>query len=169
MVRGKMKTLESPMNTTFISTSEETEKNGHKLGSHHLKVACLPIPPYAQREENKAFGGRGKVKNRSGLTSVQPDGKNRRQKHGFRGLIRQFLSWCGRKDYLSPAHRLFEADAGRQFPSGLAVELTGLAGIWKSATASGCTGSKLPKSSVMNFASGSLSCLMPATTHFASS
>jgi hypothetical protein len=43
-----MKTLESPMNTTLISTSEETEKNGHELGTLHLKVACLPIPPYAQ-------------------------------------------------------------------------------------------------------------------------
>ena len=72
MVRCKMKTLESPMNTTLISTSEETEKNGHKLGSLHLKVACLPIPPYAQSSKSKGDGEARKAKNGSSLTSPKP-------------------------------------------------------------------------------------------------
>jgi hypothetical protein len=56
-----------------------------------------------------------------------------------------------------------------QLPGGFTAETIGLAGIEKVATGSGCAGSKSLKSSTMNFASGNLSCLMPSTTHCASS
>ena len=87
-----MKTLESPMNTTLILASEETEKNGHKLGSLHLKVACLPIPPYAQPQQNIGFGGQGKVKNGSGLTICLTGSEKKRKSKRFQrvghGLFR---------------------------------------------------------------------------------
>jgi len=36
-----------------------------------------------------------------------------KSRNHYRGVIRQFLAWCARKDYLSQAHRLFEAEAMR--------------------------------------------------------
>ena len=36
-----------------------------------------------------------------------------KSRNHYRGMIRQFLQWAVRKDYLSPTHRLFEADAMR--------------------------------------------------------
>jgi integrase len=36
-----------------------------------------------------------------------------KSRNHYRGVIRQFLQWAVRKDYLSPTHRLFEADAMR--------------------------------------------------------
>jgi integrase len=36
-----------------------------------------------------------------------------KSRNHYRGAIRQFLQWAVRKDYLSPTHRLFEADAMR--------------------------------------------------------
>ena len=52
--------------------------------------------------------GDQKTKSRNKRKIVSAKSRNH-----YRGLIRQFLSWCVRKDYLSPAHRLFEADAMR--------------------------------------------------------
>ena len=41
----------------------------HNLRKGHLKVACLPIPPYAQRDsENRGIMDERKVKNGSGRT-----------------------------------------------------------------------------------------------------
>ena len=44
-----------------------------------------------------------KSRNKRKITSAK-------SRNHYRGVIRQFLAWCVRKDYLSPAHRLFEAD-----------------------------------------------------------
>ena len=55
----------------------------------------------------------------TGLAEQKTKSRNKRKivsaksRNHYRGVIRQFLSWCGRKDYLSAAHRLFEADAMR--------------------------------------------------------
>ena len=34
-----------------------------------------------------------------------------KSRNHYRGAIKMFLSWCVKSDYLSPAHRLFEADS----------------------------------------------------------
>ena len=52
--------------------------------------------------------GQQETKSRNGRKIVSAKSRNH-----YRGVIRQFLAWCVRKDYLSPTHRLFEADAMR--------------------------------------------------------
>ncbi len=52
--------------------------------------------------------GEQSTKSRNGRKITSAKSRNH-----YRGVIRQFLAWCVRKDYLSPTHRLFEADAMR--------------------------------------------------------
>jgi len=52
--------------------------------------------------------GEQKIKSRNHRKIVSAKSRNH-----YRGVIRQFLAWCVRKDFLSPTHRLFEADAMR--------------------------------------------------------
>jgi integrase len=49
---------------------------------------------------------KSKSRNKRKITSAK-------SRNHYRAAIRQFLDWCVRKDYLSPVHRLFEADTMR--------------------------------------------------------
>jgi hypothetical protein len=62
-------TQKSPINTMKKSSCEkigEGENRGtqnlHALRHYHLKVACLPIPPYARRHKTRGFLKRVKSK-----------------------------------------------------------------------------------------------------------
>ncbi|MGH7990043.1 MAG: hypothetical protein ACREDS_07655 [Limisphaerales bacterium] len=52
--------------------------------------------------------GEQKTKSRNGRAATSAKSRNH-----YRAGVRQFLQWAVRKDYLSPTHRLFEADAMR--------------------------------------------------------
>ena len=51
---------------------------------------------------------RAQSSSRNGRAAVSAKSRNH-----YRATLRQFFQWCVRKDYLSPAHRLNEADAMR--------------------------------------------------------
>jgi hypothetical protein len=57
---GKIETQKSPINTMNKSALEKNgegenseTRNSHGLFHDHLKVACLPIPPYARPSYNE--------------------------------------------------------------------------------------------------------------------
>jgi hypothetical protein len=67
--------------------------NLHALRHYHLKVACLPIPPYAQPDgEYRRFDASGEAKNDAVLTSVltarEKSKKNARFQRVGHGLFR---------------------------------------------------------------------------------
>jgi len=59
--------------------------NLHALRHYHLKVACLPIPPYAQRPKSKGDCGKSEAKNEAVPTAVPTGSTKTREKAGFNG------------------------------------------------------------------------------------
>jgi len=66
----KIETRKPPMNTIRKSASEKIEEgenrgsmNLHTLRHYHLKVACLPIPPYAPHVKFKGDFQKSEAKN----------------------------------------------------------------------------------------------------------
>lgn len=112
--------------TEFLAASEHLTRAADgkraQLSSKYAYIREIQLRRFADTFTGTAVCDLGKVHLDTFITTLneqKPKSRNRRKinsaksRNHYRAMIRQFLSWAVRKDYLSSTHRLFEADAMR--------------------------------------------------------